>query len=200
MSPNPRRCSLCHGQPPLFAELTSCPRCAMRAGDARPAPAPSAAPAARPATQPSELASRVYLVACGARKAATAAPARELYQGSLFVAARRVAELAGVPWFVLSARHHLVEPAAELAPYDERLPQAAAELALWGRVTVNDLLRRFPAWHRLELVGLAGAAYLDALAPHLPPAWTLARPLDGLGLGHRLSWLAAERRRLGGTP
>lgn len=141
----------------------------------------------------------MIVIGCGKAKLDRRAPARELYTGSLFVAARRYAEAHGGPWAILSARHGLVLPDEELDPYDVILKLRGAELRSWA-------LRA--AGRCVEL--LAGSkGPVDVLAGH-PYAWPFrnelhwmdvesTEPLEGLGLGLRLQWLscATESEKVG---
>lgn len=62
----------------------------------------------------------IALVGCGKSKLDHAAPARQLYTGSLFVAASRwAAECDG--WFILSAKFGLLDPETVVEPYEVRL-------------------------------------------------------------------------------
>lgn len=63
---------------------------------------------------------KVGLVGCVKSKRGTAAPARDLYTSALFRGRRRYVELTCDRWFILSARHGLVEPEEILEPYDDR--------------------------------------------------------------------------------
>jgi hypothetical protein len=158
---------------------------------------------------------RIILVGCGKSKAAVACPARDLYTGNLFRSARDYAEAevsAGraSAWFILSAKHGLLEPTKVVAPYDTKLTKATAGTWAWG--VHLDLWRRFRAAHGPtdgsdlpELVILAGATYADpivatlshAAAPFEPtiPAfeWPRWLPLTGAEIGERLAWFKARR-------
>ncbi len=61
---------------------------------------------------------RIALVSCSAQKLDRKAPARDLYCSPLFKLARRYAELTCDAWFILSAKHGVVDPARILEPYD----------------------------------------------------------------------------------
>lgn len=64
----------------------------------------------------------IALVGCGKSKLPHPAPARLLYIGSLFKAARRYVEDAGYDaWWILSARHGLVHPDEITEPYEATL-------------------------------------------------------------------------------
>ena len=126
------------------------------------------------------------LVACSGPKLEHAAPARDLYTSDLFRKSRAWAERFGSAWFILSAKHGLVHPAHELAPYDVTLKaMTKRERAAWSaRVALQ--------WSELELgrpvIVLAGADYR---------AWCDGRagfsaPMQGLGIGLQLQWLKRE--------
>ena len=129
----------------------------------------------------------IGLVACSRTKADHAAPARELYVSPLFRAAREYAEhhYGRGHWFILSARHGLVDPDAVLAPYDLSLRQLSPnEREAWGDRVAVKLTDRFPAGTVLWFH--AGALYRDAIAPVVPHQ--VRFPLVGLGIGEQLAW------------
>lgn len=68
----------------------------------------------------------VVIVACSAAKASHAAPAADLYQGSLFAMNLAAARAESDRVFILSARHGLVPADRVLDPYDTTLGAADA--------------------------------------------------------------------------
>jgi hypothetical protein len=74
-----------------------------------------------------DLTPRVVIVGCGASKLACAAPARDLYTGPLFKAARADVEARGLPWAIASAKHGFVLPETVLEPYDMTIAQRKKE-------------------------------------------------------------------------
>lgn len=138
---------------------------------------------------------RLLLVGCGKSKLPVAAPARELYTGSLFQARRRHADATGLPWWVISALHHLVQQDALLEPYDLALKSLSPfKRTGWGCV-VADALRAEIGQRGLDvrlcdIEVHAGAAYADALRPWLGAQ--IITPLEGLGVGQQLAWYAAN--------
>src|SRR5262245_20543049 len=127
----------------------------------------------------------IALIACARRKGAEPAPARELYTSPLFQLAAPYCDAACDCWFVLSARHGLVEPTQLLAPYDASLRGLnKAARAAWAAGVVGQLRERglLGAGHRLQIH--AGALYADPLTPLL----RAEQPLRGLGIGRRLAW------------
>jgi len=139
----------------------------------------------------------VIVIGCGKVKLDRRAPARELYTGSLFVAARRYAEASGQTWAILSAKHGLVGPHVELEPYDVVLKL--------GRVDLRDWALRAAAVCQLMLGQLPKGEGVEVLAGH-PYAWpfrnellwladvTSTEPLEGLGIGQRLQWFKLNTR------
>lgn len=90
------------------------------------------------------------VVACGASKLSTPAPARALYIGALFTSARVAAERltaawTGGParWWVASAKHGLVHPDEVLRPYNLALTSLPRDRQdTWARVTHSELVYR----------------------------------------------------------
>jgi hypothetical protein len=110
-----------------------------------------------------------FIIACGAGKAAQAAPARELYSGSGFrhflAAAEAEAEATrrelgeAVQVHIFSALHGLVSPEAVLAPYDVKINDAqaigpvalAASVVLAGIAPGDEVFGMLPKAYRLQL-------------------------------------------------
>ena len=151
---------------------------------------------------------RVLLIGCGKSKQAHAAPARCLYTGSLFTAARQFAEhrqAVGLcdAWYVLSARHGVVHPSDVLYPYEATMgAKGADELATWRNKVDSQfrLTAGYGAWAkasgRLLLDVYAGKAYVDALPPSWAQVdgWEIREPHAGFDLPARR---AAFREALG---
>lgn len=132
---------------------------------------------------------RVVLVGCSRTKAPGPAPAAELFRGPLFQRAREYALRSGDPWFVLSAKFGLLDPAEHIAPYDVYLADRPPSYrTAWGAWVVAQLSERMP------LAGLtvevhAGEAYCAPLREPLRAAGArVAEPLAGLRQGERLAW------------
>lgn len=148
----------------------------------------------------------VYIVGCGASKLDREAPARELYTGSLFVAARRHVEALGASWLVLSAKYGIVEPHAQLQPYEQKLARRGDDLHCWalsaasGAVSLSSLWldreRGVPLKPQPErrFVFLCGVEYAGPVA-RLLESWgyPTQQPLVGLQLGERLRWFKEQR-------
>lgn len=162
----------------------------------------------------------IGLIACGKAKLDHPAPARELYTGSLFRAARAYVEATCDEWAILSAKHGLVLPDQVLAPYEQRLPSRGEDQLAWARRVNEAIRRRWCAsgyvagppdeyggrpvgWdpERLDVrfVVLAGADYRICVERSRANGdWILPIPCDtplaGLGLGQQLGWLSRNLR------
>lgn len=126
----------------------------------------------------------MIVIACGARKAATAAAARDLYVGGLFRAARAAAEADGRAWLICSAQHGLLHPDTVIAPYERRLARSRADITrLAGLIAEQRPPLAVEAW--------TPAHYTAALRGggiHVQDT-----PLAGLGIGQQLAWLTRHR-------
>lgn len=162
------------------------------------------------------MTSRVAIIACGSAKLDRVAPARELYTGSLFRAARGDVEARGLPWGIASAKYAWVNPDQLLAPYDATFPlrripgDESDPHAFWAADVafgLMDLLRRLdptaePAsgrrwrhWHGVvELhMGEAYAAPLRLAVPERFEGVRIEEPCAGMEIGYRLAFY--KRRR-----
>jgi DGQHR domain-containing protein len=127
----------------------------------------------------------VGLVGCGKAKLGHAAPAAELYCSPLFRMASRYCSLTCDAWFVLSARHGLLEPGRLVEPYDVALSDMPSrQRRQWAERVVGQLRQRglLAPGHRFLLH--AGADYAEPLAGLIDAE----QPLRGLGIGRRLAW------------
>lgn len=145
----------------------------------------------------------IALVACAKTKLAAPAPARELYASPLFRLTSQLVDAAPeyFAWYVVSAKHGLVDPDETVERYDVTLAALRpAEREQWARRTAGDLAARYKdALARgvdVQVDLYAGALYRRALVPHLARAGFRVRaPLAGLRIGQQLAWLnrALER-------
>lgn len=132
---------------------------------------------------------RIVLVACCSGKLQYPSAAKDLYISPLFKKSRAWAEKQGCPWYILSALHGLVDPEAQLRPYDDALTtKGVREKQAWA----------YKAWKSLdgmvspgdEVVMLAGTDYTRYLRVALErKGVTVTDPLQGLSIGRRLQLL-----------
>jgi len=101
----------------------------------------------------------MILIQCTNSKRDEPTKARNLYDESqYFRAMRDYAEATGEQWYILSAKHGLVDPETELAPYDE------VGLSEHQATEIADEITRGPAGY-VEII--AGTDYTEPLVPEL---------------------------------
>ena len=132
---------------------------------------------------------RIYLVSCVAEKSPTPAPARDLYLSTWFKLARARVERDQAPWFILSAKHGLLDPNTVVEPYDETLNRMGmAARRAWADRVQAQMTERLPDAH--EVVIFAGARYRENLEDYLRARFPLVSiPMKGLRIGEQISWL-----------
>ena len=132
----------------------------------------------------------IYLISCVSKKRATPARARDLYKSELFRRARAYVETTGCPWFILSAKHGLVDPDEVVAPYEQTLnTMRVAERRKWAEKVQAQMDERLPAAERIII--FAGKRYREFLMPYLRRrAAKVEVPMGSLRIGEQLSWLA----------
>lgn len=156
----------------------------------------------------------VAIIGCGKSKLDHAAPACELYTGSLFRAALAHAESTADRVFIASAKHGLLRTTQTIEPYDQKLRRGGvgafvrdASVDAW-RARVSGQLHKLARDLRGPGVLFsiyAGADYslpiVEAIRfAAIEQAYHVRTPLDGMTLGRRLQWFAAQRQlREGGT-
>lgn len=132
------------------------------------------------------------LIGCSAQKLDRPAPAQDLYQGDLFLKARKYAEAIGADWRILSALHGIVHPLDEVAPYDVCLDKMRAEQVRdWG-YTVGCRLHIMLLGNKRPITVLAGQAYRDPIFTSVQGkfyAGQVVAPMAGLGIGQQKAWL-----------
>lgn len=130
----------------------------------------------------------VALVACAAKKQPQPAPARELYVSPWFRFARAYVEAQGWPWFILSARHGLLNPSQVIEPYNLTLSRLSPKLRLLWALDVGCRIQKLPWPERIVI--LAGERYREHLVPELRDRrYIVEVPMTGLGIGQQMKWL-----------
>lgn len=150
----------------------------------------------RPASCPDDRwrSADLCLVSCVSVKRSAAAPASDLYVSPWFRKARACIEVLGCPWYILSAKHGLLDPSATIDPYDETLKAMRVDRRrIWARGVIADLAPRLAG---VDVVTLfAGMAYREFLEPELRGRGVeLHVPMQGMGIGQQLSWLSGLDR------
>ncbi len=155
----------------------------------------------------------IALIGCGKKKRTFACPARELYIGPLFTAAREWAEANADAYWIASAKHLILAPDQVIEPYDlsmrdldaETRRTRARQIQLHFRsrwidfCTFEKNARGFiVAKTRPRVVLLASRDYLLGFyewRERHRDSFAFEMPLEGMGIGQQLAWLRQTKRR-----
>jgi len=134
----------------------------------------------------------IGLVSCTKSKRDEAARPADLYMPSTFFQkAREYVETHHDDWYVLSAKHHLLDPSgSSIEPYDETLTGApVAKKREWADTVCDQLEDRGLLNDGIHLVFHAGRDYYAELIPLLDSTPVeIETPTDGLQFGETLAW------------
>jgi hypothetical protein len=137
---------------------------------------------------------RVVLVGSSGATASEPVPVAELFESSGFARAREYADRSGVPWFVLSAKHGLLDPHDVVSPYAVQMgDQSSAYRTAWGEWVVAQL------GDRVRLEGLTvevhgGVDFAQPLRHALARRGaTLEIPLPGAWRESEPDWPAGQQ-------
>jgi hypothetical protein len=129
---------------------------------------------------------RVLLVSSSGEHGPAPVPVAMLFRSPGFARARELAERSDAPWFVLSAKHGLLDPGDVVSPYDVQMDERSASYrAAWGEWVVAQLSERVP----LEGVTVEVHGGVDFAQPLRQP---LSRRGAALDIPLPGSWRDAE--------
>ncbi|WP_456772122.1 DUF6884 domain-containing protein [Bradyrhizobium sp. USDA 4369] len=137
------------------------------------------------------------LISCSKSKGGHRDIARDMYTSPLYRKSVQLAELWGIPFYILSAKYGLLHPSDLIEPYEQTLKTASkTERQDWAQ-RVDKQLRELP---RKDFVVLAGDDYFAPLVEAGSGApLNYFAPMRSLSLGTRLAFLneaiKLERRR-----
>ena len=131
----------------------------------------------------------IFLVSCASTKLKEPAKAEDLYVSPLFIKAKKLAQLSADKWFILSAKHKLLDPQHRIKPYDKTLLLMPTEQRKkWASQVAKEL--RSKTSPKDHIVILAGDAYRQHLVPELKEmGYSVQTPVEGLSIGRQLQWL-----------
>lgn len=131
----------------------------------------------------------VILIACSSQKLRRPTLAKRLYVSTLFSLCRKYAEKSKIPWYIISAKHGLLSPSKQIAPYNQTLnAMPIYDRRLWASEVFRALQLRYPIAGRVIL--LCGFRYREFLEPMLiEHGWRVESPLAGLTIGKQLKRL-----------
>lgn len=133
----------------------------------------------------------IGLVSCVKTKREEPATPRNLYTSDYFKKMRSYAEQYHDDWWILSAKHGLLDPDGEpIAPYNETLTGATkAEKREWSEQVVEQLGEQELLSDDVTLVLHAGKDYYEELLPLLEDSdVSVEIPTEGLAIGQKKSW------------
>ena len=156
-----------------------------------PRPVPEATPPAK--TNGLYLDGALVLISCVKSKLAHRAPARRLYTSAWFKGVRDLVETSGARWLLLSSLYGLVEPDAEIAPYDHTLNSlGVADRQAWAKKVLEKLLPEAADFRRIVI--FAGVRYREFLIRPLEQRGKIVDILmENLTRGEQLAWLNQHR-------
>ncbi len=127
------------------------------------------------------------LISCGRRKKKISASAAELYTSQRFKKARAIAEQLGANFYIVSAKHGLINPDKLLPPYDVRPSNMTPDdQAKWG-AKVAEPLQRIEG----QICLLGTAEYSDPIRNHIrkrPKNEPFLAPLSDIDEHHHGAW------------
>ena len=134
----------------------------------------------------------IVLVGCVKTKRAARTAAKDLYRSPLWRCRRAYAASLGVPWYILSALHGLLDPDRRIDPYELALTDLRAKARqAWSARVLAELRRRVPSMRDRLIEIHAGATYINhGLEKGLSDAGAAVhRPLAGIGgIGSQQAW------------
>jgi len=135
------------------------------------------------------MSNKIALVSCVSKKQKGIHKAKDLYVSDWFKKARIYVENNNYnKWYILSAKHYLVEPEKELGYYELYLPKQSKEYKReWGLKVSGQLI--IPNDKNVEIDIFAGVEYRKHLVPLLEArGFNVNVPMQGLGIGSQLKW------------
>lgn len=138
----------------------------------------------------------IGLVSCTKSKREESTAPRDLYDPSAyFRKARSYAETHHGDWYILSAKHGLLDPdGPAIDPYDETLTQApVGQRREWAAQVLSQLDETGLLTSQTTFVIHAGKAYYEELLPLLMEhPVDIEIPTEGLMFGGTLAWYNAH--------
>ncbi|MBX0303724.1 DUF6884 domain-containing protein [Haloarcula salinisoli] len=137
------------------------------------------------------MSQEIGLVSCVKTKRDEPDAPRNLYTSPYFEKMRDYAEQNHDEWWVLSAKHGLINPDADpIEPYDETLSGArVAKKREWAERVAKQLDGQGLLFEDVTLVLHAGKDYYDELLPLIESAGvTIEIPTEGLAIGEKQAW------------
>lgn len=133
----------------------------------------------------------IGLVSCVKTKRDEPTIPKNLYTSPYFKKMRAYAEQYHDGWWILSAKHGLLDPdGTPIKPYDETLSGAkVAKRREWAEKVANQLEEHGLLSEKVTFVFHAGKDYYGELLPLIEDAEVSVEiPTEGLGIGEKQAW------------
>ena len=143
----------------------------------------------------------IYLISCTKKKRDYRCAAGEMYMPSpKFKKSKEIAEKQGAPYFILSAKHHLLRPECVIDWYEQEVAKAHTDAnRKWAERTVAEMKTTLPKAEKVIM--LAPKNYYAGLLEWLEDNFPLVEtPFKGLIIGKQSQWLCKELERLRNEP
>ena len=143
-------------------------------------------------SQKSYANTNLILVGCVSGKNDGPCKARDLYKSPLWKGRRAYAEKSGLPWYILSAKHGLLDPDTSIERYNRALTDLSPdERRDWSRRVLNELKEKVPVLSGKVIEVHAGGNYLKYGLEHglLEVGAIVHKPLANVsGNGPQINW------------
>ena len=133
----------------------------------------------------------IGLVSCVKSKRDESAPPKDLYTSDYFEKMRNYAEMHHDEWYILSAKHGLLDPEDDpIAPYDETLRNfSKPEQREWAQQVQEQMEESDILEGEVSLVIHAGKDYYEELLPLVEDhVESIEIPTEGLAIGKTKAW------------
>lgn len=133
----------------------------------------------------------IGLVSCVKTKQDEPTTPKDLYTSPYFEKMRSYAEQYHDEWWILSAKHGLIDPDSDpIEPYDETLSDArVATKREWAERVAEQLDEQGILSKEVKLVFHAGKDYYGELLPLIEDARVAIEiPTEGLAIGEKQAW------------
>lgn len=134
----------------------------------------------------------VALISCVSKKQSKLSPAEELYTSLWFCKAKAYVEQQRLNWYILSAKHGLLNKDEIIQPYNQTLKDMPVkERKKWANQIVVQIQREIHSETTIQI--FAGISYRKYLVPKLEDAgYIIEVPLINLGIGQQLAWFKSR--------
>ena len=135
---------------------------------------------------------KIGLVTCGSQKLKHPASAQDIYVSALFTKSRRWVEANCEQWYILSAKHGLLDPTLTIEPYNMTLnTMPSQDRWQWASGVVQAISQKIQLSDRLVI--LAGQKYREHLIQPLEfKGYQIEIPMAGLPIDKQLQWLEKD--------